>query len=127
MHLRSGEGEPDLYMSVSTPFSSTTKPDDMSSSFTAFSKTSFQTKSSVLSQMSSPGSRRFGLLAAELGVRVPRASRRGGLAVAVVPSSARGQCGGISVRVHGQGERGLLEVDFDDPHLYFISRGQHGL
>merc|ERR1719440_592938 len=61
MHLRSGEGEPELYMSVSTPFSSTTKPDDMSSSFSAFSKTSFQTKSSVLSQMSSPGSRRFGL------------------------------------------------------------------
>merc|ERR1719247_1768901 len=61
MHLRSGEGEPELYMSVSTPFSSTTKPDDMSSSFSAFSSTSFQTKSSVLSQMSSPGSRRFGL------------------------------------------------------------------
>merc|ERR1719327_2518157 len=58
MHLRSGGG---LYMSDSTPFSSTTKPDDMSSSFSAFSSTSFQTKSSVLSQMSSPGSRRFGL------------------------------------------------------------------
>merc|ERR1719487_902645 len=58
MHLRSGGG---TYMSDSTPFSSTTKPDDMSSSFSAFSKTSFQTKSSVLSQMSSPGSRRFGL------------------------------------------------------------------
>merc|ERR1719487_1204401 len=58
MHLRSGGG---TYMSDSTPFSSTTKPDDMSSSFSAFSRTSFQTKSSVLSQMSSPGSRRFGL------------------------------------------------------------------
>ena len=23
--------------------------------------------------------------------------------------------------------RGLLEVHFHDPHLYFISRGQHGL